>query len=45
LVPLDLVFGGSLLTAVSPSHAYTALCVILVTPVVILSQLYPVERK
>jgi hypothetical protein len=36
---------GSLLAAVSPSHAYTALCVILVTSVVILSQLYPVERK
>ena len=45
LIPLDLVFAGSLLAAVSPSHAYTALCVILVTSVVILSQLYPVERK
>jgi cation:H+ antiporter len=45
LVPLDLVFEGSLLQAVSPSHAYTALCVVLVTCVVILSQLYPVENK
>jgi cation:H+ antiporter len=45
LIPLDLVFEGSLLAAVSPSHAYTALCVVLVTSVVILSQLYPVERK
>lgn len=45
LIPLDLVYDGSLLAAVSPSHAYTALCVILVTSVVILSQLYPVERK
>jgi hypothetical protein len=45
LVPLDLVFDGSLLAAVSPSHAYTAVCVILVTSVVLLSQLYPVERK
>lgn len=45
LLPLDLLFEGSLLAAVSPSHAYTALCVILVTSVVILSQLYPVERK
>jgi cation:H+ antiporter len=45
LIPLDLVFEGSLLGAVSPSHAYTAVCVILVTSVVLLSQLYPVERK
>jgi cation:H+ antiporter len=45
LVPLDLVFAGSLLAAVTPSHAYTALCVIVVTAVVLLSQLYPVERK
>ena len=45
LLPLDLVFEGSLLAAVSPSHAYTCLCVILVTSVVLLSQLYPVERK
>jgi cation:H+ antiporter len=45
LIPLDLVFEGSLLGAVSPAHAYTAVCVILVTSVVLLSQLYPVERK
>lgn len=45
LIPLDLVFAGSLLAAVSRSHAYTALCVIVVTSVVLLSQLYPVERK
>ena len=45
LIPLDLVFGGSLLAAVSSSHAYTALCVIVVTSVVLLSQLYPVERR
>ena len=45
LLPLDVAFDGSLLTAASPSHAYTAMCVILVTSVVILSQLYPVERK
>jgi cation:H+ antiporter len=44
-VPLDLVFAGSLLSAVSPAHAYTALCVIVVTAVVLLSQLYPVEHK
>ncbi len=45
LVPLDFVFDGSLLAAVSPVHAYTALCVIVVTSVVLLSALYPVERK
>jgi cation:H+ antiporter len=45
LLPLDVAFDGSLLAAASPSHAYTAVCVILVTTVVILSQLYPVERK
>jgi cation:H+ antiporter len=45
LVPLDLVFEGSLLSAAASSHAYTALCVILVTSVVLLSQLYPVERR
>jgi cation:H+ antiporter len=44
-IPLDFVFDGSLLAAVSPSHAYTALCVIVVTCVVLLSQLYPVERR
>jgi cation:H+ antiporter len=44
-IPLDLVFEGSLLAAVSPSHVYTALCVIVVTIVVLLSQLYPVERR
>jgi cation:H+ antiporter len=45
LIPLDLAFEGSLLAAASPSHAYTAMCVIVVTCVVLLSQLYPVERK
>jgi cation:H+ antiporter len=44
VLPLDLAFEGSLLAAVSPAHAYTALCVILSTSVVILGQLYPLER-
>jgi cation:H+ antiporter len=43
--PLDLAFDGSLLATVSGSHAYTALCVIVVTCAVLLSQLYPMERK
>jgi cation:H+ antiporter len=45
LVPLDLVFAGSLLAEVAPTHVYTALCVIVVTAVIILGQLYGVERK
>jgi cation:H+ antiporter len=45
IVPLDLVHPGSLLASVSPTHVYTALCTILVTMVVILGQLYRVERK
>ena len=45
LVPLDVVQGGSLFSAVSSTHVYTAMCVILVTSVVILGQLYRVERK
>lgn len=44
-IPLDLAFDGSLFAAVSPSHGYTALCVIVVTCVVLLSQLNPVESK
>jgi len=43
--PLDLAFDRSLFAAISASHGYTALCVIVVTCVVLLGQLYPVERK
>lgn len=43
--PLDAVFDGSLLSAVATTHAYTAMCVIVVTTVVILGQLRSVERK
>lgn len=45
LVPLDLVYAGPLLANVSQTHVYTALCVIVVTGVAILGQLYRVERK
>jgi cation:H+ antiporter len=45
LIPLDIAFEGSLLAAAASSHAYTAMCTIVVTCVVLLSQLYPVERK
>ena len=44
-VPLDLADDGSLLSSVSRTHVYTALCVIVVTTVVILGQLYRVEKK
>lgn len=45
LVPLDLADAGPLLSTVSRTHIYTALCVIVVTAVVVLSQLYRVEKK
>lgn len=45
LVPLDLAFPGSLLAAVSMTHAITAFSVILITSVVILGQLYRVEKR
>lgn len=44
-VPLDLVHDGSLLSSVVRTHVYTGLCVIVVTTVVILGQLYRVEKK
>jgi cation:H+ antiporter len=44
-VPLDLADDGSLLSSVSRTHVYTALCVIVVTTVVILGQLYRVEKR
>ena len=45
LFPLDLFYEGSLLASVSQTHVFTALCTILVTTVVILGQLYRVEKK
>lgn len=45
LFPLDLVDAGSLLASVSRTHVYTALAAIVVTTVVILGQLYRVEKK
>jgi cation:H+ antiporter len=44
-VPLDLFHKGSLLSAVSQTHVYTALSVIVITSIVIMGQLYPVEKK
>lgn len=45
LVPMDLAYGGSLLAAVSQTHVLTCLAVIVVTSVVILGQLYRVEKR
>jgi cation:H+ antiporter len=43
--PLDLVDADSLLSVASQTHVFTALAVIIVTSVVILGQLYRVEKK
>ena len=45
IVPLDFIDAGSLLSRVSATHAYTALCTIVITAVVVMGQLYRVERK
>jgi cation:H+ antiporter len=45
LLVLDFVDEGSLLSSVSQIHVYTALCVIVVTAVVVLGQLHRVEKK
>lgn len=45
LFPLDFFHDGALLAAASPIHAYTAICVIVVTCVVVLGQLYQVEKR
>lgn len=44
-VALDAVENGSLLSSVSPTHVFTALCVIAVTSVVVLGQLFRVEKR
>lgn len=45
VVMMDLVYSGPILAAVSPTHALTCFGVILVTSVVILGQLYRVEKR
>jgi len=45
LIPLDLVHNGPLLADVSKSHAITAVAGILATTVVVMGQLYQVERR
>ncbi len=45
LIPLDLVHKGPLLASVSKNHAITCLATIVATLVVVLGQLYQVERR
>lgn len=45
LVPMDLASAEPLFASVARTHVYTAFCVIVVTTVVILGQLYRVEKK
>lgn len=45
LVPLDWAFPGSLLHGIDRIHAFTCLAVILITAVVVVGQLYRVERR
>lgn len=45
LIPLDLVHKGPLLAAVSKNHAITCLATIVATLIVVLGQLYQVERR
>lgn len=44
-IPMDLVHTGSIFAAISQSHIYTALCVIVGTCAVVLGQLSRVESK
>ncbi len=45
IAPLDFFYQGSLLTAAAAAHVYTALSGIVVTMVVMLGQLYAVEKR
>lgn len=45
LVPLDLALPGALLANVSTTHALTCFAVILITAIVVLGQLYRVEKR
>lgn len=43
--PIDLADAGALFSSTQQTHVYTALCVIVVTGVVVLGQLFRVERR
>jgi cation:H+ antiporter len=45
LLPVDSFYKGSLLAAASPTHAVTAVCVILVTSVAVAGLLYRPEKR
>jgi cation:H+ antiporter len=45
LLPVDIASNGPLLSRVSPTHAVTALWVVIVTAVAVIGELYHVERR
>jgi cation:H+ antiporter len=45
LLPLDMAYPGTLLAAVSATHAVTGLFIILVTALAVMGQLYQVEKR
>ncbi|MGE3610465.1 MAG: sodium:calcium antiporter [Bacteriovoracaceae bacterium] len=45
LVPLDMIFKGSLLGAVNPIHIFTCFSTILITSIAVMGQLYQVEQR
>lgn len=45
LLPLDIACPGSLLAVVSPTHAVTCLCTVLITSIAVMGQLYQVEQR
>ncbi len=45
IAPLDAMYGGTLLQAVSVTHAITCFWIVLVSTIVLIGQLYRVERR
>ncbi len=45
LLPLDFIYEGNLLGAVSRSHVFTAMATVFATSVVVMGQLYQVEKR
>ena len=45
LLPLDIVYKGPILSAVSPLHVFTAFSTVLITSITVMGQLYQVEKR
>jgi cation:H+ antiporter len=45
LLPIDIAYSGPLFADVSPVHALTGMAVIVITSLVVMGQLYQVERR